>query len=106
MTEFDPGKFEEKYVHCFEELEAAYSNAYQSLHGERDSELLRAIDRRVLAESEPFYEGDGTFRVELPADLCELAGRPGDETAFEAVLDDLVAEIEAELRAVFDLDDA
>jgi hypothetical protein len=29
MTEFDPEKFEEKYVHYFEELKTAYSNAYQ-----------------------------------------------------------------------------
>ena len=48
MTEFDPEKFEDKYVHYFEELETAYSNAYQQLHGQADSEALRAIDRQVL----------------------------------------------------------
>jgi hypothetical protein len=101
MTEFDPERFEEKYVHYFEELEAAYSAAYQDLHGERDSELLRAIDRRVLAESEPFYEGDGAFRVELPDDPYERAGQPGDPEAFQALLDELVARIEHHLRAEF-----
>ena len=71
MTEFDPEKFEEKYVHYFEELETAYSNAYQQLHGQTDSEVLRAIDRQVLNESEPVYEGDGQFRVALPDDIEE-----------------------------------
>jgi len=57
MTEFDPEKFEEKYVYYFEELEEAYSAAYQQLHGQYDSAVLRAIDQQVLSESEPFYEG-------------------------------------------------
>jgi hypothetical protein len=105
MTEFDPEKFEEKYVHYFEELEQAYSNAYQSLHGKRDSEILRAIDRRVLAESEPFYEGDGEFRVELPEDPHELAGVAADADEFEAVLEEFVAGIEAELRRIFGVED-
>ena len=104
MTEFDPERFEEKYVHYFEELERAYSAAYQELHGEHDSELLRAIDRRVLAESEPHYEGDGEFRVELPADPYERAGVAADEARFEALLERFVAGIERELRAEFGFD--
>lgn len=56
MTEFDPEKFEEKYVHYFDEIETAYSNAYQQLHGQVDSTVLQAIDRQVLSESEPVYE--------------------------------------------------
>jgi hypothetical protein len=104
MTEFDPERFEEKYVHYFEELERAYSEAYQELHGARDSEVLRAIDRRVLSESEPFYEGDGEFRVELPADPYERAGLSVDEERFEAVLDEFVTAIERRLRAEFGFD--
>ncbi|WP_254823821.1 DUF5783 family protein [Haloglomus halophilum] len=106
MTEFDPEKFEAKYVHYFEELESAYTAAYQELHGEVDSGILRPIDRRVLSGSEPFYEGDGEFRVELPDDPYERAGQPGDREQFEAVLDDLVAGIERELRTEFGFTDA
>jgi hypothetical protein len=49
MTEFEPDKFEEKYVHYFEELETVYSSAYQQLHGQTNSEVLRAI---VATESQ------------------------------------------------------
>jgi hypothetical protein len=105
MAEFDPERFEEKYVHYFEELERAYSDAYQELHGTRDSELLRAIDRQVLNESEPHYEGDGEFRVELPPDPYERAGLSVDEERFEAVLDEFVGGIERRLRAEFGFDD-
>ena len=102
MTEFDPEKFEEKYVHYFEELEAAYSNAYQQLHGRVDSEVLRAIDRQVLNESEPVYEGNGQFRVTLPDDVEERRQTlPGDEETVEAVLTEFVDRVENELRQVF-----
>jgi hypothetical protein len=106
MTDFDPEKFEEKYVHYFEELETAYSNAYQHLHGTRDSELLRAIDRQVLSESEPVYEGDGQFRVELPDDIDERRqALPGDEDRFQTVLEEFTDHIEAELRRIFGFED-
>lgn len=102
MTEFDPEKFEEKYVHYFEELETAYSNAYQTLHGQYDSEVLRAIDRQVLSESEPVYEGDGEFSVRLPEDVDERAASlPGDEATFETVLTEFTDNIERELRSIF-----
>jgi len=106
MTEFDPEKFEEKYVHYFAELEAAYSNAYDRLHGQYDSEILRAIDRQVLSESEPVYEGDGEFRVVLPDDLDERKrSLPGDEETFDAVLAAFVAGIERELRTQFEFEE-
>ena len=102
MTEFDPEKFDAKYQHYFEELEAAYSNAYQQLHGQVDSEVLRTIDRQVLSESDPVYEGDGRFRVTLPDDAVENARPvPGDEETFEAVLAEFTDRIEAELRREF-----
>lgn len=106
MTEFDPEKFEEKYIYYFEELETAYSNAYQQLHGQTDSDVLRAIDRQVLSESEPVYEGDGEFRVTLPDDVEERAqALPGDEEAFDTVLEEFVDRIELELRQIFGFED-
>ncbi len=106
VTEFDPEKFDEKYVHYFEELETAYSNAYQHLHGERDSEILRAVDRQILSESEPVYEGDGEFRVALPDDLPERAeSLPGEEERIRAVLGEFTDQIERELRRIFGLED-
>ncbi len=106
MTEFEPEKFEEKYVHYFEELETAYSNAYQQLHGQANSEVLRAIDRQILSESEPVYEGDGEFRVMLPDDTIEQAQPlPGDEETFNAVLDEFIDRIEGELRHIFGFED-
>jgi hypothetical protein len=106
MTDFDPEKFEEKYVYYFEELETAYSNAYQQLHGQADSEILRAIDREVLSESEPVYEGDGEFRVVLPDDIEERKQTlPGDEGTFDTVLEEFVGRIEQELRRIFGFED-
>lgn len=101
MAEFDEQRFEEKYVHYFEELETAYSNAYQQLHGEVDSTILKAIDRQVMSESEPMYEGDGQFRLDLPENPHERAETvPREE--FERVLDKYAELVEAELRRVFE----
>jgi hypothetical protein len=123
MTEFDPEKFEEKYVYYFEELEEAYSAAYQQLHGQYDSAVLRAIDQQVLSESEPFYEGsaehrsatdssghsprehDGEFRVELPENPRDRVGAVADHEQFEPVLDAFVDRIEVELRRIFEFDE-
>lgn len=121
MTAFDPEKFDEKYVHYFEEIETAYSNAYRQLHGQCDSDVLRAIDRQVLSESEPVYEGsaeprsadgssehdprehDPEFRVELPDDVDErVQSLPGDEETVERVLSAFTDRIEAELVRIFD----
>jgi len=102
MTEFDPEKFEEKYVHYFEELEAAYSSAFQQLHGRYDSAVLQAIDRQVLPESEPFYE-DGEFRVELPEDYRDrVEPLPTDQKHFETVLQEFLNRIEQELEQTFE----
>jgi hypothetical protein len=105
VTEFDPEKFEEKYVHYFEELERAYSNAYNQLHGRYDSEVLRAIDRQVLSESEPVYQGAGEFRVELPDDRVEeVRAAVGDGEQFDAVLEEFTDRIENELIRIFEFD--
>ena len=100
MTEFDPEKFEDKYEHYFPELQRAYRQAFETMNDAYNSELIHAIDQQLLAESEPFYEGDGEFRVELP-DQREVSGVIVDDDTLDAVLDRYVEEIEAELRAVF-----
>ncbi len=106
MTEFDPEKFEDKYEHYFPQLQQAYSQAFERMNDAYDSELVHAIDQQLLAESEPFYEGEGQFRVELPADPAEqLTAVLVDEEKLTAVLDRYVDEIETELRRVFDLED-
>jgi hypothetical protein len=106
MADFDPDRFEEKYVHYMDELQAAYRNAFEAMHGRYDSRLLRAIDRRVFAESEPFYEGDGEFRVELPENPRERVGSiPVDDETFEAVLEEFTGLVERELRRVFGFDE-
>jgi len=105
MTDFDPAKFEDKYEHYFPELQRAYRGAFETMNDAFDSELVHAIDQGVLAESEPFYEGDGEFRIELPEDPTDrLEGVIADREKVEAVLDRYVAEIEAELQAVFGLE--
>jgi len=106
MTGFDPEKFEDKYVHYFTELQRAYKNAFETMNDEYDSELVHAIDQRVLNESEPFYE-DGGFRIDLPADPHERVTSAGvivDEEKLAGTIDRYVAEIEAELRSVFGLE--
>ncbi len=105
MTEFDEEKFDEKYVYYFEELEAAYSNAYQTLHGNADSTILKAIDRQVLSESEPVYEGDGQFRIELPDEPKSLIGDlQASEAAFDELLERFVELVEKELHEQFEFD--
>jgi len=102
MTEFDPQKFEDKYEHYFPQLQQAYRQAFETMNDRYDSELVHAIDQQILAESEPFYEGDGQFRIELPDTPADrLSGVVVDEEIFERVLDRYVEELEAQLRAVF-----
>jgi hypothetical protein len=106
MTDFDPEKFEDKYEHYFPQLQQAYRGAFERMNDAYDSELIHAIDQQLLAESEPFYEGAGEFRVELPDDPAErLTGVLVDEEKLTAVLDRYVEEIEAELRRVFGFED-
>jgi hypothetical protein len=102
MSEFDPEKFEDKYEHYFPELQRAYKNAFETMNDRYDSELVHAIDQQILAESEPFYEGDGQFRVELPEQPADrLAGVVVGEERLDGVLDRYVEEIDSQLRVVF-----
>jgi hypothetical protein len=104
MTDFDPEKFEDKYEHYFPELQRAYRQAFETMNDAYNSDLIHAIDQQVLAESEPFYQDDGGFRVELPAEPIErLSGVIVDEERAQTVLDRYVEELEAELRSVFGL---
>jgi len=102
MADFDPEQFEDKYANYFPELQQAYKNAFNRMNDQYDSELVHAIDQQVLNESEPFYEGDGEFRVELPDDpYGRLSGVLVDEERFEQVLERHIEAIEAELQRVF-----
>jgi hypothetical protein len=104
MTTFDSEKFEEKYIHYFDEFQEAYKNAYQYMHERYDSTLLRLIDRQVLNESEPFYEGDGEFRVELPDNPHDRVQEIPDEGKFDSILDEFVTRIETELQRIFEFE--
>jgi hypothetical protein len=107
MADFDPEQFEDKYEHYFPELQRAYRQAFETMNDAYDSELVHAIDQQILAESEPFYEGDGEFRVDLPADPADrLTGVLVDDEKLTTVLDRYVEEIEAELRQVFGFADS
>lgn len=104
MTEFDPEKFEDKYANYFPELQTAYKNAFEHMNDRYDSELVHAIDQQVLNESEPFYENE-QFRVELPENPNErVTGTVVADEKLDAVLDEYVVTLEAELASVFDLD--
>ncbi len=102
MADFDPERFEDKYEHYFTELQEAYRAAFETMNERYDSELVHAIDQRVLAESEPFYEGDGQFRVALPEDPTgRVEGVLADASKVEATIERYVEELETELRRVF-----
>lgn len=104
MTVSDPAKFEKKYVHYFDELQEAYTDASQSIHGQYDSELLRPIDRQVLDESEPSYQGGSEVRVELPDNPYDRVHVSADEERFNATLEEFGERIELELERVFEFD--
>jgi hypothetical protein len=105
MTDLDPETFEaEKYVDYFPKLQRAYKNAFNRVNERYDAELVHAIDQQVLNESEPHYEGDGEFSMELPDDPYDrLEGVIVDREKFEGVLDAYVDEIKTELRRVFNV---
>ena len=106
MTEFDPEKFEEKYVHYLTELQQAYRAAFEHMNERYDSELVHAIDQGILNESEPFYEGGGAFRIELPEDPHgRLGGVLVEDEKLDAVLAAYVDRLETEIRDVFGLED-
>jgi hypothetical protein len=100
----DADTFEEqKYVDYFPQLQQAYKNAFNRVNETYDSTLVHGIDQQVLNESEPFYDEEEGFYLELPEDPYDrLTGVLVDEEKFEAVLAEYVEEIERELERVFD----
>lgn len=105
MAPFDPEKFEDKYTHYFRELQRAYKNAFEYMNDRYDSDLVHAIDQQVLDESEPFYEGDGEFRVELPENPYDrVQGVLVDVEKFDATLQEYIDRLEGELCRVFGVD--
>jgi hypothetical protein len=100
----DADTFEEqKYVDYFPQLQQAYKNAFNRVNETYDSTLVHGIDQQVLNESEPFYDDEEGFYLELPEDPYDrLTGVLVDEEKFEAVLAEYVEEIERELERVFD----
>ncbi|RDI71786.1 DUF5783 family protein [Halopelagius longus] len=103
MADFDPEKFEDKYVHYFPELQRAYKNAFETMNEEYDSTLIHGIDQEILNESEPMYE-DGEFRIDLPENPHErLTSVVVDDEKLDATLERYTDEIRAELRRVFGL---
>lgn len=102
MSDFDAEKFEDKYAHYFPQLQQAYKDAFDHMNDRYDSELIHAIDQQILNESEPFYEGDGEFRVQLPENPTDrVQGVLVEAGKLEETLDLYVERIEAELRKQF-----
>jgi hypothetical protein len=104
---FDPEKFEDKYEHYFAELQSAYRTAFEAMNDRYDSELVHAIDQGVLAESEPFYEGDGQFRLELPAEPVAMLASRGvlvEEDHASEVIAEYRERIERAIAAEFGLE--
>lgn len=103
MAAFDPDKFEDKYEHYFTELQQAYKRAFDRMNDRFDSELVHAIDQQVLNESEPFFDSEEGFRVELPNEPYErISGVLVERERFESVLEEHVEAIEEELERIFD----
>ena len=93
---------EQKYVDFFPQLQQAYKNAFNRVNETYDSTLVHGIDQQVLDESEPFYDDEEGFYVELPEDPYErLTSVVVSEEKFDAVLEEYVEEIERELERTF-----
>ena len=99
----DPETFEErKYVDFLPKLQQAYRNAFNRVNERYDSTLVHGIDQQVLDGSEPFYDDEEGFRLELPDDpYGRLTDVVVEEERFEAVLEEYVAAVEPELERVF-----
>jgi hypothetical protein len=97
---------EQKYVEYFPQLQQAYKNAFNRVNETHDSTLVHGIDQQVLDESEPFYDEEEGFYLELPDEPYErLTSVVVSEEKFEAVLEEYVTEIERQLEAAFESED-
>ncbi|MDG5778611.1 DUF5783 family protein [Haloarculaceae archaeon H-GB2-1] len=105
-AKFDPEKFEDKYANYFTELQQAYKQAFDVMKDRFDNELVHAIDQQILNESEPYYEGDGQFRIDLPEEPADrIQGVVVADEKVEQVLEHYVEELKRQHRRVFGLDD-
>ena len=94
---------EQKYVDLFPQLQQAYKNAFNRINETYDSTLVHGIDQQVLDESEPFYDDEEGFYVELPENPYDrLTSVVVSEEKFDAVLEEYVEEIERQLERTFD----
>ena len=102
MAEFDAETFEEeKYTEHFAELQRAYKNAFETMNGQYDSDLIHAIDQQVLNESEPHFV-DGQFEVELPENATDrVTAVDADGETLVETIDRYTDEIVAELHELF-----
>lgn len=102
MSDFDPEQFEDKYANYFPQLQKAYQQAFEVMNDRYDSELVHAIDQQVLNESEPFYDEEDGFSVELPEDPTDrLTAVIVDDEKLSVVLAAYVDRLETELHEVF-----
>jgi hypothetical protein len=70
-----------------------------------DSKLVHAIDQEVLNESEPFYEGDGRFRLELPENPADrVTGAVVSDEKLDGVLETYAETVEREIARRFGFD--
>ena len=101
MPEFDPSLFENKYVHYLLELETAYKNTFSTMLEKFDSQVIHAIDQRVLVKSEPVYENE-EFHILLPDNPGALMGSVLiDNETLNQILDEYVTELTKELQFIF-----
>ena len=102
MTEFDPEQFEDKYANYFPQLQKAYKQAFEVMNDRYDSELVHAIDQQVLNESEPFYDDERGFYIELPEEPTErLTAVIVDDEKLDVILAEYTDKIEDELHDIF-----
>jgi hypothetical protein len=88
---FDAQEFDEtKYTERFAQLQSAYKRAFSEVNETYDSELVHAIDQQVLNESEPFYDPEKGFYVEVPDEpvaRVAAAGVIADQERVQTVID-------------------
>lgn len=103
---FDAQEFDDtKYTERFTQLQSAYKRAFSEVNERYDSELVHAIDQQVLNESEPFYDQEDGFYVEVPDEpvgRVAAAGVIADEEQVETVIEAYTDAIAAALADEFD----
>lgn len=94
---------EQKYVDFFPQLQQAYKNAFNRVNETYDSTLVHGIDQQILNESEPFYDDEEGFYLDLPDDPYDrLTSVVVSEEKLETVLEEYVEEIERQLERTFE----